>query len=116
MFVIDGALLQALVFVLALVIVNVVLGILIALRDGVFDVRRLPGFLKTEILPYYLGLLALAGLAMVEDLQGFGTGPLAWAVIILYATRTVFGEIKDKVVVLFGFSEDELEEKVGGTS
>lgn len=115
MFMVDHTLLQALVFVLALVVVNVVLGILIALRDGAFDVRRLPSFLQTEILPYYLGLLALTGLAMVEDLQGFGTGPLAWAAIILYATRTVFGEIKDKVTVLFGFSRDELEEKMGGT-
>lgn len=102
MFAVDVALLQALVFLLALIIVNVILGICIALRDGTLDIELFPRFLKTEIMPYFIGILALAGLAMVEDIQQFGTKPLAWAVIVAYGTRIIFIEIKDKVFVLFG--------------
>lgn len=104
---------KALVFVLAMVLANVILGIALAIKDGTFRVRELPRFLRTEILPYYLGLLALAALAQVEDLQGLGTKPLAWAAIAAYAGRVVFGEIKDKVFELFGVGKDDLE--IGGT-
>lgn len=102
MFSFDIALAQALVFLLILVLVDVILGICIALRDGNLKIEELPRFLKTEILPYYLSLMALAGLAMVQDTQQYGTKALAWAAIVAYGTRTVLVEIRKKVFKLFG--------------
>ena len=100
----DITLLQALVFLLLLIIVDVILGMAIALRDKKFSLVEVPRFLQTEVLPYYLGVLAITGLAMVEDVQQFGTVPLAWAVIVAYGGRTVFVEIREKVFDLFGVS------------
>ncbi|HOV80191.1 MAG TPA: hypothetical protein PK728_08785 [Bacillota bacterium] len=102
MFQLDLALIKAMVFLLALIIVNVILGVTIAVRDNNFKVDDLPRFLQTEILPYYLSLLSLAGLAMVQDVQTYGTKPLAWAAIVAYGTKTVFVEIRKKVFKLFG--------------
>lgn len=104
MVVFDAALLQALVFLLLLITVDVILGMAIALRDKKFSLVEVPRFLQTEVLPYYLGILAIAGLAMVEDVQQFGTVPLAWAVIVAYGSKTVFVEIRIKVFDLFGLS------------
>ena len=100
----DTALLQALVLLLLLIIVNVILGLAIALRDKKFSLVEVPRFLQTEVLPYYLGILAITSLAMVEDTQQFGTVPLAWAVIVAYGSKTVLVEIKGKVFNLFGVS------------
>ena len=100
----DIALLQALVFLLLLITVDVILGMAIALRDKKFSLAKVPGFLQTEVLPYYLGILAITSLAMVEDTQQFGTVPLAWAVIVAYGSKTVLVEIKGKVFNLFGVS------------
>lgn len=111
MFTVDLALLQALVFLLLLIIVDVILGMAIALRDKTFNLAEVPRFLQTEVLPYYLGVLAVVGLAMVEDMQQFGTVPLAWTVIVAYGSRTVFVEIRKKVFVLFGVLVDESGEK-----
>jgi len=102
MLAIDFALLQALVFLLLLIVVDVILGISIALKEKRFSLAELPRFLQTEVLPYYLGVLAVVGLAMFEDVQQFGTVPLAWAVVVAYGSKVVFVEIRQKVFVLFG--------------
>lgn len=107
MFTLDVALIKALVFLLVLIVANVILGCCIALRDGKLALDDLPRFLRTEILPYYLSILALAGLAMIEDVQQFGTKPLAWTAIATYGARTVFVEIRKKVFVLFGVGTEE---------
>ena len=103
----DPALLQALVFLLLLIVVDVILGMAIALRDKTFSLAEVPRFLQTEVLPYYLGVLAVAGLAMVDDVQQFGTVPLAWAVVVAYGSRTVFVEIRSKVFILFKVAIEE---------
>lgn len=102
MFTLDLALLQAMVFLLALIVVNVILGVAISIRQGNFEIDKLPRFLTTEVLPYYLSLAALSLLAMVQDVQNYGTKPLAWASIVAYSSRVVFVEIRKKVVELFG--------------
>lgn len=102
MFELDMTLVEALVFLLILIMVNVILGIAISIRQGTFQIEALPRFLQTEILPYYLSLLALAFMAMVQDIQQYGTKPLAWAAIVAYGTRVVFVELRQKVVALFG--------------
>lgn len=102
MFAVDFKLLQALVFVLVLVFVDVILGIAIALKSGTFKLAKLPHFLQTEILPYFLSLTSLVGLAQVKDIQNLGTTALAWAAIVAYISKMVFVDIKQKVVNLFG--------------
>ncbi len=107
MFAYDPALMQALVFLLLFIVVDVILGMAIALRDKKFNLAEVPRFLQTEVLPYYLGVLAVVGLAMVEDVQQFGTVPLAWAVIVAYGSRTVFVEIRKKIFILFKVTSEE---------
>lgn len=102
MFTLDLALLRAMVFLLALIIVNVILGVAISIRQGNFEIEEIPRFLRTEVLPYFLSLAALVLLAMVEDVQNLGTKALAWASIAAYGSRFVFVELKKKVEVLFG--------------
>jgi len=98
----DLALLKAMVFLFALIVVNVILGVAISIRQGDFEIDKLPRFLSTEVLPYYLSLTALALLAMVQDVQDYGTKPLAWASIVAYGSRVVFVELRKKVAELFG--------------
>lgn len=102
MFTLDTALLKAMVFLLALIFVNVILGVAISIRQGNFEIEKLPRFLSTEVMPYYLSLAALALLAMVQDVQNLGTKPLAWVSITAYGSRVVFVELKKKLEVLFG--------------
>lgn len=102
MFVVDVKLLQALAFVLVLVFVDVMLGIAISLKIGTFRLDKLPRFLQTEILPYFLSLASLVGLAQVKDIQNLGTTALAWAAIVAYISKMVFVDIKQKVFELFG--------------
>lgn len=102
MFAVDVKLLQALAFVLVLVAVDVLLGISLSIKSGTFKLEKLPRFLQTEILPYFLSLTSLVGLAQVKDIQNLGTTALAWAAIVTYISKMVFVDIKQKVVSLFG--------------
>ena len=105
MIVFDPALFKALIPLLLLIVVDVLLGISIALKEKKFNLAEVPRFLRTEVLPYYLGILAISGMAMVEDTQSLGTKPLAWAVIVAYGSRTVFVEIRKKITDLFGVGD-----------
>ncbi|MTI82763.1 MAG: hypothetical protein FH756_02455 [Firmicutes bacterium] len=102
MFDLDMVLLKALIFLLILIVVDVILGMAIAIKKKQFELEKLPQFLYTEVLPYYMSTLALAGLAMVEDVQGFGTKPIAWAVVVAYGSKLIFIEIRQKVTFMFG--------------
>jgi len=102
MFELNMALVEALVFLLVLVLVDVILGIMISLRDRKFDVGELPRFLRTQVLPYYVSIISLSFLAMVKDVQGFGTQAIAWTVIAAYAAKLVFRDIVGKIKELFG--------------
>lgn len=102
MFAVDVALVKALIFLLFLILVDTVLGICVSIREGQpFSFKELPRFLQTEVLPYYLSLLALSFLSMVEDAQEYGTKPIAWVVVVAYGGKITV-EIKNKVVKLFG--------------
>jgi len=102
MFAIDIALIKALIFLLVLILVDTVLGICVSIREGQpFSFKELPRFLRTEVLPYYLSLLALSFLPMIEDAQEYGTKPIAWVVVVAYGGKITV-EIKNKVVKLFG--------------
>jgi hypothetical protein len=102
MFSINPDLLYALLFVLALIFVDIVLGIAISLQNGTFNIEKLPSFLETQILPYYMSLLALVFLAQLKDIQNLGTTSLAWAALAAYAAKMIWVDIASKVKTLFG--------------
>jgi hypothetical protein len=103
MFSIDMNLFYALLFVLALIAVDVLLGIAVALQTGTFEVKKLPQFLQTSILPYFISLFSLVLLAQFKDLQNLGTSALAWAVITAYVAKVLFVDLLGKLKTLFGF-------------
>ena len=108
MFVIDTVLLQALFSMLLLIIIDALLGMALALREGTFKLSEAPRFLRTEILPYYIAIIALAGMSMIKDIHQLGIKPVTWTVIAIYTTRTLFIEIRQKLVKLFKINPDEL--------
>ncbi|KLU63438.1 hypothetical protein CEB3_c02010 [Peptococcaceae bacterium CEB3] len=46
--------------VLALVLADFVLGVLVSLKQGTFNLSKLPRFVETSLIPYIGGLLVLA--------------------------------------------------------
>lgn len=83
--------------VLTLILVDTLLGIMLSLKQGRFNLRKLPQFLSTNVLPYIGGLLVL----------GLAAGSNAQLAAVFYAAAATAGtkyfiEIKDKVILLFG--------------
>jgi predicted PhzF superfamily epimerase YddE/YHI9 len=109
LFILNLALIYALLGVLALITLNVVLGIALALMPPVtFSLQKLPQFLTTEI-PYFLALTALVAIAQINFalfaanlgiIPGYATG-LAVAALAAYTAKIV-QEIAQKVMALFG--------------
>jgi len=62
-FVLPQEIYPALVVVMSLIGVDTILGILIHIKNGDFDIRKVPNFLKTEVLPYAGGLVVLGFVA-----------------------------------------------------
>lgn len=89
--------LSVLVTVLAIIMIDTVLGILVSIKNGEFDIRKVPRFLATNVLPYIGGLLILAlGSTASIELATIYYGAAA-------ATSVKFiAEIKDKVKEIFG--------------
>ena len=83
--------------VLALILVNLVLGTLLAIKTSTFDVRKLPQFLETNLLPYIGGLLVLALFSNMDP---------ALSVLFFTISAAVYAKflanIKDQLVQLFG--------------
>lgn len=110
MFVLNTALLYSLLGVLALISINVVLGVAISIKDGTFDLQKLPQFLQTEVLPYGLSLASLAGAAQVDysflasnvsTITGTTLTGIAWTAVGAYVLR-MLQEIGKKILELFG--------------
>lgn len=90
----------ALIVVLVAILVNTLLGVFLAVREGTFDIRILPQFLATSVLPYVGGLIVLAiaaGSAGAPFVVMFYA--VAVAVLLMYVAK-----IKDKINALFGIS------------
>ena len=83
--------------VLALILVNLVLGVLFSIKTNTFDVRKLPQFLETNLLPYIGGLLVLALFSNMDP---------ALSVLFFTISAAVYAKflanIKDQLVQLFG--------------
>ena len=96
-FLLDLPLITALVVVISTILIDTLLGVFKAIRENEFDVRELPRFLRTSVLPYIGGLIVI-GLAAEyvgkPYILMFHT--IAAAVFVKY-----IAEIKDKLHALF---------------
>ena len=61
---------KALILALGVIVADALLGLVRAISRGEFDVRMLPRFLRTNVLPYAGGLLVLAVFSMfIEEIK-----------------------------------------------
>jgi len=94
----DMPVFEALIIVIAAIIIDAVLGAIRAIQAGEFSWQELPRFLGTNVLPYGFGLIVLA---LAAEYQGepfnYMFYPTAVAVIIRYVAK-----IKEKIQDIFG--------------
>ena len=83
--------------VLGLILANLVLGVLLAIKMNTFDVRKLPQFLETNLLPYIGGLLVLALFSNMDP-----TLSILFFTISAAVYAKFLANIKDQLVQLFG--------------
>lgn len=91
------AVVSALEAVLGLILVDTVLGILLSIKQGQFDFRKLPQFLAKNVLPYVGGLLIL-GLAASFSVE---ISALYYASATAASAKFLI-DVKDKIVQIFG--------------
>ena len=97
-FILELPIITALLIVLAGILVDTAFGIWLSLKDKKFDIRILPQFLATSVLPYVGGLVVLAFIAYyVGKPFEYLFFAVAMAVLAKY-----LAEIKDKIRQLFG--------------
>lgn len=79
------------------IIGDTLLGWILALVKGEFDIRQAPRFLQTAVLPYVGSLLIVAGLAYIDEAY------LPVFVIVTGIITAKFGveAIKDKIIGYF---------------
>ena len=88
---------MAFIAVLVLIGIDVLLGIFVGLKAGKFDVRVLPQFLQTAVVPYVGGLVVLlAGSYFVPEVKA------AFAATIAALTLKYIADVNDKLKLLFG--------------
>ena len=97
-FILELPIFTVLLIVLAAILVDTLFGVFDALKAGEFDIRLLPQFLATSVLPYVGGL---AILAFVTHLVGGPFGYLFYMVALAVLAKYL-AEIKDKIQQLFG--------------
>jgi len=110
MFVLNLSLIYALLCVLALICLNVILGVAVSFKNGTFSLEKLPKFLQSEVLPYGLSLSGLVAAAQIDlsslagsvsTIAGSTLQVIAWTAIGAYVGKMV-EEIAGKIVTLFG--------------
>lgn len=82
--------------VLGIILVDTLLGVMLAISKEQFDIRKFPQFLKTSVLPFVGGLIILALAAGNTELK---------AIFFASAAATVakfLADLKDKIVAMFG--------------
>jgi hypothetical protein len=95
----DKALILAVALPGALLLLKLVLGVSASLKDGSFDVRKLPGFLQKDVLPFMLPLVAMGGLSVVfPEIKALYIGSSAAYVLKLIA------DMKDTIAKFYGVS------------
>ena len=94
---IDMIVVWTLLTILAVIVIDTILGIIIAFSKGEFDPRKLPNFLKTNLFPFVgaLALLAIGAMSLdVIKALFFASAAAALAKFL--------AEIKDKLESIFG--------------
>ena len=86
---------------LGLILIDVVLGVAAALKEGVFDWRRLGQFYSSNVLPYVLGYLAFyvavgfiippEALADLGEPVNEAAVTLAWGVLVATLVGSILG-------------------------
>ena len=97
MLAIPNELLDMLLMVIIFIVVDLVLGIVLSIKGGVFDLDRFPDFLARSILPYIGGLLVLI-VAVPYSIE-------MKALFVASAAATIakfMNDIRIKVFTLFG--------------
>lgn len=87
--------------ILAIITLHTLLGIILSIKAVKFDVRKLPQFLATNVLPYMGGLLVLALAVLFAGEYSVQIAAIFYAAAAATATKFI-AEIKDKVVQIFG--------------
>lgn len=91
----------ALLVVISAIGIDLVFGVLTSIKNKEFDIRTLPQFLVTGVLPYVGGLLVLA---VAAERIGMFYYELFVGVSGLVVAKYV-ADLKDKVFELFGIGE-----------
>jgi len=90
------AMVKALVLVTVLIAVNLLLGIVVAIRERQFDWLVLPDFLRSAVIPVLGGLVVLAaGAVVVPEIEALYFAAAA------AAAAKYLKDVKDKVTALF---------------
>lgn len=92
----DPAILWAFVISTGLLLLKVLLGISVAIKDGTFDVRRMPEFLATNVLPYLLPLAGMAAMSIILPAIKI----IYLSSVSLYGAK-LLADIKDKINTLY---------------
>ncbi|MDP3487303.1 MAG: hypothetical protein Q8S19_05135 [Bacillota bacterium] len=97
LFVFDMTIVWTLLTVLALIVLDTLLGVTIAFSKGTFDPRQLPAFLKNNLLPYVgaLSLLAIGAMSLDVIKALFFASAAA-------AIAKFLADVKDKLMSIFG--------------
>jgi len=93
---ISSDVIATLLAVLGIILVDTLLGVVLAISKGQFDIRKFPQFIKTNVLPFMGGLIILTLAAGNTELK---------AIFFASAAATVakfLADLKDKIVALFG--------------
>lgn len=95
---------NVLLSVLALILLDTLLGIILSIKAGTFNVRKLPQFLVTNLLPIVGSLLVLVGTSYVAGQYTAEVTALFYAAAAAAALKFI-AEIKDKVMQVFGMMD-----------
>ena len=97
-FILELPIITALLIVLAGILVDTAFGVWLSLQDKKFDIRILPQFLASAVLPHVGGLVVLAFVGQnAGKVFAYLFYTVAMAVLAKY-----LAEIKDKIRQLFG--------------
>ena len=109
--VVDTKVLATLGTVLGLILADFVFGVLVSLKNNDFSFSKLPQFVKTSLIPYIGGLLALA-------LFSNANAELGALFFTIAATITVkfLADITTKVKQLFSGIESQIQSSINVTS
>lgn len=97
-FLLELPVITALLIIVAAIFVDALFGVFKSFQDGTFDIRKLPRFLATNILPYVGGLIVLA---VVARYIGRPFEYIFYAVAMAVLAKYL-AEIIDKIKSLFG--------------